>query len=417
MERPAHDVELDAQDYLLNDLYYETEKYADGRDGWRNTIHHLETHRPDTGSASGLEYSFVTGWHTNVVTPNDNLGDIWRYVTDPTVNNPPTAPEPAGHFEHWAIVNGAPHDPLTNHDPLPAVAPVTTVKPASKAKPLAVKSRKVEVQYLSDKELLKRGVAASTIDYFLHKPKDYSYAPDDETEMATLRTDRPIRLLGKFTVDMLRKPFTVGVYQVGNEVWYGVDTRVKNSSGDWIVAGRQYWNNWQDLSDELDLMTVVTAGGQAIEAVIAGVILTDLSNGEPGNPRPSNRFAEPEVVGEPVEPLEGPSDIQFGQQGVSATFRNGEFAGQSVKDVAAGLRNGSINSSQLPIQTITRDGVTYTLNNRSLMALRLAEIEPTVVTDVTGNSFFEEQLTQRLSELGGQVDPNFVPIIRPGGQH
>ena len=122
------------QDDLLNDLYYETEKYADGRDGWRNTIHHLETHRPDTGSASGLEYSFVTGWHTNVVTPNDNLGDIWRYVTDPTVNNPPTAPEPAGHFEHWAIVNGAPHDPLTNHDPLPAVGPVTTVTAKAPAK-------------------------------------------------------------------------------------------------------------------------------------------------------------------------------------------------------------------------------------------------------------------------------------------
>ncbi len=117
------------QDYLLNESNYETEKYADGRDGWRNTIHHLETHRPDSGSASGLEYSFVTGWHTDVLTPGDGLGDIWTYVIDPTVNDPPMAPEPAGHFEHWAIVNGAPHDPLTNHDPLPTVGTVTVTTP------------------------------------------------------------------------------------------------------------------------------------------------------------------------------------------------------------------------------------------------------------------------------------------------
>ena len=106
--------------------------------------------------------------------------------------------------------------------------------------------------------------------------------------------------------------------------------------------------------------------------------------------------------------------VRFAQRGVSSTFRHGEFAGRAIDDVAAGLRSGAISPGQLPIQTITRDGVTYTLNNRSLMALRQAGLEPTVVRDVTGNAFFEGQLTQRLGELGGQVGPDFVPIIRGG---
>jgi RHS repeat-associated protein len=107
--------------------------------------------------------------------------------------------------------------------------------------------------------------------------------------------------------------------------------------------------------------------------------------------------------------------IRFAQRSISATFRHGEFAGKTIDDVVTGLRSGAISPGQLPIQTITRDGVTYTLNNRSLMALRRAKLEPTVVKDVTGNAFFEAQLTQRLTELGGQVGPDFVPMIRGGG--
>ena len=104
--------------------------------------------------------------------------------------------------------------------------------------------------------------------------------------------------------------------------------------------------------------------------------------------------------------------IRFGQQGVSATFRHGEFAGRTIEEVAAGLRSGAISPNQLPIQTITRNGIEYTLNNRSLMALREAGLDPTVVQNVTGKAFFEQQLTQRLIEMGGAVPPDFVPIVR-----
>ncbi|MGH7966667.1 MAG: RHS repeat-associated core domain-containing protein, partial [Candidatus Binatia bacterium] len=108
--------------------------------------------------------------------------------------------------------------------------------------------------------------------------------------------------------------------------------------------------------------------------------------------------------------------IQFAQRGVSATFRHGEFAGKTVQEVAAGLRSGVIRPEQLPIQVITRNGVTYTLNNRSLLALRQAGLEPTVIRNVTGNAFFERQLTERLTELGGSVPSGFTPVIRGGGQ-
>jgi len=52
----------------------------------------------------------------------------------------------------------------------------------------------------------------------------------------------------------------------------------------------------------------------------------------------------------------------------------------------------------VPINVIVRDGVTYALNNRSLTAVRLAGVKP-VLKNVTGNRFFEDQLTKRLAEL------------------
>ena len=109
---------------------------------------------------------------------------------------------------------------------------------------------------------------------------------------------------------------------------------------------------------------------------------------------------------------EAPSAIRFAQRGVSSTFRHGEFAGQSVEDVAAGVKSGAISPDRLPLNVVVRDGVTYTMNNRSLMALRLGGKIPTVVSDVTGTPAFERQLTQRLAEMGGQVAEDFTPSVR-----
>ena len=107
-----------------------------------------------------------------------------------------------------------------------------------------------------------------------------------------------------------------------------------------------------------------------------------------------------------------PTAIRFGQKAISSTFRGGEFAGKSVESVAAGLKSGAVSANQLPINTVVRNGVTYTMNNRSLMALRMAGKAPTVIRNVTGNPAFERQLTQRLAEMGGKVAEDFVPTIR-----
>jgi RHS repeat-associated protein len=108
-----------------------------------------------------------------------------------------------------------------------------------------------------------------------------------------------------------------------------------------------------------------------------------------------------------------PNAIRFGQKAISSTFRNGKFAGKSVQSVAEGLENGVVSADELPVNVVIRGGVQYTMNNRSLMALRLAGKAPTVVRDVTGNAMFERQLTERLAEMGGNVAADFAPAIRP----
>jgi|GEM_PF-3752786 len=107
-------------------------------------------------------------------------------------------------------------------------------------------------------------------------------------------------------------------------------------------------------------------------------------------------------------------EVRFAQKGISKVFRHGEFAGKTIDEIAQGLKSGAIHPDQLPIKVIERDGVMYALNNRSLMALRLAGLEPTVIENVTGQEFFERQLTERLLEIGSEVGPDFVPIIRGG---
>ena len=84
-----------------------------------------------------------------------------------------------------------------------------------------------------------------------------------------------------------------------------------------------------------------------------------------------------------------------------------------MKSVAGGLPNGTISASQLPLNVVVRDGVTYTMNNRSLMALRLADKVPTVINNVTGDPRFEQLLTERLGELGNKAAAGFVPSVRP----
>jgi hypothetical protein len=62
--------------------------------------------------------------------------------------------------------------------------------------------------------------------------------------------------------------------------------------------------------------------------------------------------------------------IRFAQKGVSPKFGHGEFKGKTFDYVVSGLESGSIKPSQLPVIVVTRNGIKYAINNRSLMALR-----------------------------------------------
>jgi RHS repeat-associated protein len=112
-----------------------------------------------------------------------------------------------------------------------------------------------------------------------------------------------------------------------------------------------------------------------------------------------------------LQNIEG-KDVRFAQQGISQTFRNGEFAGKKLEEVITGLKEGVIKAEQLPIQVVIRERVPYTINNRSLMALREAGLQPTIIKNVTGDPFFEGQLTDRLREIGNLIGPHFRPVRR-----
>lgn len=91
--------------------------------------------------------------------------------------------------------------------------------------------------------------------------------------------------------------------------------------------------------------------------------------------------------------------ILFGQKSVSSTFTpTGKFTYKSwpISEVSQGLKNGNISPHQLPIEIIVRDGQRITLNNRSLLALRRADMDPTIIIDRTGILKYEDILMDHL---------------------
>jgi hypothetical protein len=130
--------------------------------------------------------------------------------------------------------------------------------------------------------------------------------------------------------------------------------------------------------------------------------------------RDASRFARA-ARGEAADAGRGVGDeLRFTQGSVRRTFGHGEFAGDSLKSVSGRLRMGEIHPSQMPIQFVERGGNVYSMNSRSMWALRQADMQPTHLIDVTGDSFFEGQLTRRLGELGTSDVPGMMPRLRGG---
>lgn len=110
-----------------------------------------------------------------------------------------------------------------------------------------------------------------------------------------------------------------------------------------------------------------------------------------------------------------PEGAQYAQKTFNPMFsKGGTFAGQSVDDVAAALRSGSMKPSDVPIDYIIRDGRPLILNTRSSQALEAAGVPRSQWNAVnrTGQDFYEGQLSGQLSRNSGGP---FDTVRRSGG--
>jgi len=184
------------------------------------------------------------------------------------------------------------------------------------------------------------------------------------------------------------------------------------SSRVWLGEGGSYAYLTEDQYDEYAVRLAETGKtGPLLTWYEVGLLGSILSGGEPKR-APMGPFPATEVGAAEEAPL-------FSQTTASAVFQEGgPFAGKAIGEVAAGLRSGAINPSQLPLDVIIRNGEVLSLNTRSLLALRRAGIDPSqfVLRDVTGNAAAEKALADRLLQNGltGGTDVLKVRGAGPG---
>jgi hypothetical protein len=98
----------------------------------------------------------------------------------------------------------------------------------------------------------------------------------------------------------------------------------------------------------------------------------------------------------------------------SAFSSGGTFAGQTVEDVAAGLRSGTLSPADVPVQYIVQDGNTLMLNTRSAQALEQAGIPRAQwnAVDMTGDAAAQARLAAQLQRNG--LPMQGIPTVTPG---
>jgi len=93
----------------------------------------------------------------------------------------------------------------------------------------------------------------------------------------------------------------------------------------------------------------------------------------------------------------------FSQTTASPWFGiRGLFAGQTISDVAAQLRAGTLSSTSVPVQFVVIEGNALIVNTRSSLALRQAGIPLSSwnFIDMTGNAQVEREIEFRLVTTG-----------------
>ena len=121
----------------------------------------------------------------------------------------------------------------------------------------------------------------------------------------------------------------------------------------------------------------------------------------------------PEIGNAPGAALE---NANYAQRTFSQSFSNGgTFAGQTIDEVAAGLRSGQLSAADVPVQYIVRDGNTLILNTRSAQALESAGIPRSQwnAVNMTGDAAAEARLTAQLQR--NNLTSQGIPTVAPSG--
>jgi RHS repeat-associated protein len=110
------------------------------------------------------------------------------------------------------------------------------------------------------------------------------------------------------------------------------------------------------------------------------------------------------------------ADLRFSQTTASPWFSEGSlFGGQTVSDVAAQLRAGTLTPANAPIETVTIDGNTLIVNTRSALALKQAGIPPSAwnLIDQSSDAELVNSIATRLAN--NRLTSAGTPVLRITG--
>ena len=171
-----------------------------------------------------------------------------------------------------------------------------------------------------------------------------------------------------------------------------------------VQVGHKYFNTVKDLKSHLNFYAISVIAGHVVKDVgptLAFVHMTAVSQlSNAPAVAPASRSGR-------IAAQSGSGPIHYSQEFVSRNFTPPaespfKYAGMSIDEVAQGLRAGTISPNEIPVRYIIDRGVRIAVDNRSLLALRRAGLEPTVTVNVTHNTAVRTQTLQRIVEqLGG----------------
>lgn len=121
---------------------------------------------------------------------------------------------------------------------------------------------------------------------------------------------------------------------------------------------------------------------------------------------------------EGVVVLDESSNLRYAQQAVSSKFQaGGKFAGKTIDDVVAELKNGVLDPKDVPINYIEREGLMIIDNTRSTVALQKAGIEPSKWNWIkrNGNPDWEARITEKLEKNGLPTGSKNIKVTNGNG--